>query len=666
DLFNRVGVSDVGVGALVYWDSFILKHPDSFTDKPPRLSVAADKVTISGEAKYAESTKTTSVVVEVPRAGEKPTATVTITRENGSVEGTFKCEFASPHFREVEYEIDMMEGTEVFGSYDTSLLAPGRPRRVLSIDSAYAEAGVEMRRVGDEPGVVSNIPESDPSKPDGKWSDTELHDSMMTQFSLIDTEAQKKTSRQRQWRLWLFVANKHEQDLRGVMFDSHWDRARQGCAVFYDAIKGEDPHGDREQRAALRTYVHEVGHCLNLAHSWEKHMVDPPREDRRDSLSYMNYVDEYPDGEEAYWDRFGFEFDDEELFHLRHAFRNNIIMGGRKFGVGGAELAAPKFRRQPEHDSGLELKLQARETFVMCEPVVVELKLRRKGDHVKRVHPSVHPDRGFVRLAIRKPGGRVVSYRPFSVRCAESGFTFLNAEQPSIYASAYVGYGKDGFYFDQAGFYQIVAVYRSPCGSEVVSEPCVIQVRNPLDKAEEEIAYHYYGDDQGALFYMLGSDSKSLSSGNRSLDNVLEKYGRHPLSVHAQLVKGVNVGRNFKTITAEKKLALRPPDAKECRDMLAGVIEASTRGAGFFRQLLGLANRGRRDADGPVGAPRIDNITLNMCARRLARAHRRLGDQARAAATLKAVAAYFRSNGLKGHVMRRIEAQAARTLEEEF
>ena len=55
----------------------------------------------------------------------------------------------------------------------------------------------------------------------------------------------------------------------------------------------------------------------------------------------MNYPDRFPGGEEAFWPAFGFEFDDLELAHLRHAFRDDVIMGGSPF-LADAALRAPE------------------------------------------------------------------------------------------------------------------------------------------------------------------------------------------------------------------------------------------------------------------------------------------------------------------------------------
>lgn len=645
DLFQRSGGPSGGTAVFKHWASFLFPAP---------LKPEANGFTVTGEAVYVKNAKASTVNVKVPRAplsAPMPPAEVTFSRTNVVngvtevvVEDTFECAYVSPFFRTVEYEVDVVAGTEVLDSHTAEL--PGMLPRKLKFITPYAYAGVEMR-----PGGVTNVvPQAGAALPGGdsaKWSDSELHAAMLANFSLLDDAAQQDLTREKQWKLWVLVATRHEHDsMRGMMFDFKEGRQRQGCAVFYEHIKDD-------KRGALRTYVHEIGHCFNLVHPWEK--------GHPESLSFMNYVSEYPGGPNAYWNKFAFEFDKGEVRRLRHDFRDNIIMGGNFFGANAAELGKRILDRPLPDDSGLELKLDARKSFVLCEPVVVEVKLYRKGARRKSVHKNIHPDSGFVQLAIRKPSGDVALYRPFATRCVEAKTTELNDGQPSIYASAYIGYGRDGFYFDQAGLYQIVAVYRSPYGAEVVSEPLAVQVRNPLNAVEEEIADLYYGHDQGALFYLLGSDSDRLSSGNRCLENVRHKYPEHPLSVHAHFVNGVNESRPFKTVIARKRLSARGPNSGNSLKLLSKVVDSET--GGFFRKVLNLPEGGpQADAvtDADAGGPRLDNITLNMCLRRLARALKSERGKEAANATLDTAVDYFRRKKLRKHVIEFIEDQLAK------
>jgi hypothetical protein len=591
----------------------------SFAVHTPSVTAGAAEVVLRGSAQTSFTTPFSVVTVTIPRVAmfaPPAAARVAFSDSAGGTGAAYDCAFVSPYFRTVQYEQDVVMGTKEFKSYDTGQLPSGGPARTLSVVTAYAEAGIEVQLAG-----VTNIVNPAGAGPGGKWSNAELHASMVTQFSLWRDDPQ--------WKLWLLVATDHErQDLRGIMFDMS-GKQRQGCAVFYDRIKGDDAAA---QRAALRTYVHEMGHCFNLLHSWEKHLAVPPQPSRPDALSWMNYVQNFPGGAGAYWAAFPFQFDDPELVHLRHAFRDNIVMGGNNFGAGAAEFDAQSFFDPVVDNSGLTLELRARKSFLQSEPVVVEVKLSTTDLRGKRVHTRLHPDFGFVQLAVQMPGGQTVAYQPLISQCTETETVVLDAENPSIYASAYVGYGRRGFYFDQSGLYQLRAIYHSLDGSEVVSNTLTLRVRSPLDRDEEEIADLYSGHEQGALFSLLGSDSEHLQGGNKAFENVIDRHADHPLAVYAHLITGVNAGRHFKTVTEDKECTARAPRNDTAIKELRQVVATSKRGEG------------------------VDNITLNMAMRRLARALGSEGDERGADRALDELVAYFRDDlKLKAHVVRGIQ-----------
>lgn len=605
---------DVSGATVTYFGSFVVTSP---TIKKTRA-----QFTISGLGTFSfanNSTPFVTVTIKRVAAARPPaSAKVVLSSAAGADGTTYTCEFVSPAFRTVQWEQDSIKGTTPFESYDVASLASPGPNRTLTVKKAFDEAGIEVEVTG-----VSNIFDM-PEEVGETWSNAELHASMLEQFSLWEAGDP-------QWRMWLLVATKHEVDgVRGAMFDQ---AKRQGCAVFHTLVGGEEAE---TQRAALRTYVHELGHCFNLLHSWSKHLAVPPAKSRPDALSWMNYVDHYPDGPAAYWAAFPFQFDDHELIHLRHGFRNNVIMGGSDFKTGAADVDELMLSRPVVDESGLALRLEAQPTFRLSQPVVVELKLSTDVPGGKSVRPEIHPNYGFVRVAIRKPGGAVTMFRPLIEQCVDRGLQTLMPDDP-IYTSAYIGYGKGGFVFTQPGFYDLRAIYQAPDGSDVVSNVVTVRVGSPRSDADEEIADAYFGDAQGTLFYLLGSDSPRLAGGNNELEKVIEKHPEHPLTAYARLAKGINESREFKTVTNEKKVHCR---AKKPRES---------------------AVRLRKIAEQPQV---LDNVTLNMMMRRLARAQAEAGEPEAATATLHDMIAHFAKKNLRAPVLDRIAKQARRTAEE--
>lgn len=592
-----------------------------------KVQISTWYIIIDGQITASYSTNYPKVRVTIARTVpyfNRAPAYVQFFTANNQGSGTYVCNYESAYFRTVEYEQDVVQGVTPFTTYDTGSLPSGGPRRVLSVARAYEEAGIQLLYSGSQ-----NIVPISGAGANLKWSNAELHAAMIKQFSLWREMPQ--------WKVWLLAAGWHEESWNaGMMFDVY-GRHRQGCAVFHQHawLAGSTPDKIREQ---LFAYVHELGHCFNLSHSFQKHLNKPPQPSRWDALSWMHYPDNYVSvlgaGRNAFWANFGFTFDAWELSFLRHAFRDSIIMGGHPVQYGAGFGVSRLFEQPLEDGSGLELELEAKKSFALGEPVVIEIKLRTTNLQGQCVHGILHPNYGFVTLAIQKPNGDMQLYRPFIQHCAHIENVKLDAERPAIYESAYIGYGKDGFYFDQVGIYRIRALYHAPEGSRVVSDTLSLRVRAPFNAQDDEVAELYLGDDQGQLLYLLGSDSEFLKSGNDAFELMLDKHGDHPLAVYARMVAGINASREFKTITSDKKLGMRKPQYEDSIALLSEVVDASEKGVG------------------------VDNITLNMTMRCLARTQKSAGDEKAAKATMTRMVDLFRKKSLKPHVLRHIEAQA--------
>lgn len=157
---------------------------------------------------------------------------------------------------------------------------------------------------------------------------------------------------------------------------------------------------------------------------------------------------------------------------------------------------------------------------------------------------------------------------------------------------------------------------------------------------DEDVAELMSDDEQGMLFYLLGSRAESLKSGNGALDQVLDRYPDHPLAVYPRLVKGFGASRDFKDLTADRDLRIRRANTGESIGQLRRVVESS------------------------AGEEGVDNITLGQVMRRLARVEAKAGDPERAADVMDEMVDVLRRKNLNPHVMRDVRAQAERTKEE--
>src|SRR4030095_5693574 len=107
----------------------------------------------------------------------------------------------SEYFRTVEFEQDLVDDVTAFMSYNTGLLPSGGPARVLTVTSAYAEAGIELVDTGYADTVPIALAGSN-----RMWADRELHTAMLDHFRRWTPDAA--------WRVWMLAATAHEDPRR--------------------------------------------------------------------------------------------------------------------------------------------------------------------------------------------------------------------------------------------------------------------------------------------------------------------------------------------------------------------------------------------------------------------------------------------------------------------
>ncbi|MDB5191696.1 MAG: hypothetical protein JWQ96_1259 [Segetibacter sp.] len=587
-------------------------------------------ITVQGIAQTTWSTPFNKVKVTIPQTSIfNPLAPATLQWSNpitGAIGGTYICNYGKRGFRTVRVEQDYTSGVVPFTSHNTATLPSGGPARVLSVNSAYAEAGVEMNNL-----AMANMVPIALAGADAKWTNAELHNAMVGHFSVYQNNPA--------WDVWLLHAYEHVDGagLYGIMFDQQ-GLHRQGCAVFYRGIGGSSA---LQRRLQLYTCVHELGHCFNLLHSWQKSYATPAKPNIPASLSWMNYPWYYTGGADNFWNNFPFQFDSVEIEHIRHGFRNNVIMGGNNFATGASlEHDVSIFQDSIEDRSNLLLEIETKSSYLLGEPVVLETKLKTTTTLNRRVNASLHTDYGFVHVAIKKPGGQVVVYEPIGEKCIVPEVAVLNSKNQGVYQSSYIGFHKEGFIFDQVGSYELKAVYFDEDGSRIVSAPITLRVKGPVTGEDDKVADLMMQEEVGYLLAFMGSDAEYLSNGNDALAIVAEDHKSHPLSVYAQFVLGVNAQRTFKTITPDKEVEVREPDFSESIPLLKEVVEKSKAGEG------------------------LDNISLNQTMEILAKAYQRDGMEEAAQSTVEDIINHFNEQPIKQSVKDSIAIKAVSILSE--
>lgn len=523
----------------------------------PVVAFRSAEVRISGTGAFSWDTQHKGVRITIALAGTVLRATLTHVTRSGAAGATYVCVFAAESFRTVQLVESAEKPIVKFSTYDTGLLPSGGAARSLSAVAAFGEAGIEAIPTAEVAEVDTSI-----AGANAAWSDAELHAAMELSFSRwIDRP---------QWAVWLLHAALHEDPaIFGLMFDRQ-GLQRQGCAVFYHGLSPTTPQFARE---LLRVCVHEIGHAFNLPHCWQGTHGDPPLPSRPGACSWMNYPERFPGGPGAYWKDFDFGFDDVELAHLRHGFRDSVIMGGAPFA--GAPSATRSEGWDAEvQDRGLRLVLHPPAALAQGVPVTVGLELAVTTAQGRMVAPVLGPRPGTVDVAIRDPRGQELVFQPLLRHCRGPEAVALRAGDPPIRDYAFLHYGRRGFTFGAPGVYQARARYTGPDGSVALSRQVAISVRPPATRAEREVLALVDGDDEvGKLLSLMGSDARALRGGNATLDTIIERYPANPVADIARVVRGANLARGFKRLDPDGSVEIRPPDNAAAALLVGSVVD---------------------------------------------------------------------------------------------
>ena len=395
----------------------------------------------------------------------------------------------SSRYRRLSVEIDGLEGTLPPSHYVS------QSGHSISVQSAYENVGFDVS-VHVDP-FIWRSPSAIRQR---GWTPAEMHRAMeITRRPPIPGSLQTHVF------VASFMAGRDNRGVVGIMFDWGNDdlngRPREGVTIFSDHPLLSDPRFSEEtrNREYVYTVIHEIGHALNLLHSFDKA--------RPGALSFMNYSDLFPFGHEAprthdgsaeFWRAFNDQFDDQELHHLRHASPREILPGGFSFGryeeglsrpLGGdadPRLAAPGANplRTNRH---IELLIQTpKRIYELGEPVFAGIEVVNRGNITSYVAGALDPSEGVVRIDITQPNGQTVVFRPPMRMCRtvtrvpiDPGAKMSGPPSMPLFLSS------DGPMFTAPGAYKIRATLSGVDGRDIASsKPWQLIVEQPTSKIE--------------------------------------------------------------------------------------------------------------------------------------------------------------------------------------
>jgi hypothetical protein len=487
----------------------------------------------------------------------------------------------STYFRTVEVEVDRENDAvevEPYNTHTHPVRPADLPEEDLTLESVFDKAGIRITRSPNSDVIDTAEATGDNSR----WNNQELHDAMEAHWSAFANRPQ--------WKLWVFLAEHHENNgLGGIMFDADIAAPggvdRQGTAIFTKApyfhtptgsyAKANPPEAEAVKRELMFNAVHEAAHAFNLFHSFEKTPTTAwsappwmPVRSNDQALSWMNYPDQatpYPAAPSAKWfySQFRFRFEDSEHLFLRHAPEEFVEMANAAWGQSHARVA------QADVDDRLKLEVNGvKQVFEWGEPVFVKLILRNITDQELLAQNSLDPGEGaFVEVAITNPQGERVPFLPVMQTRSEVQFKSLRPEE-IITETVNVTVGQRGFPFTIPGMYRIEASYTNRPGGSAAAFTHVY-VQEP--KGEDALAAKDLFDARvGRVLLVNGTRMEDV---NEKLDFVAGRLGEeHPTTLKLLYAQGSPYSRSFKQLGADAStVQLKEPEEEVIDKTLARI-----------------------------------------------------------------------------------------------
>ncbi len=484
---------------------------------------------------------------------------------------TFPLTKTSNFFRRVELEVDQVQGIPLPVSFrtDTHPDTPTTvPPQTMTFESVFRQAGVDLVVTLDGQDVEVNE-----AGPDSLWTDEELHAAMVNNFLQHDDVPQ--------WRLYLLLATQYiDTGVLGIMFDSDDDFPRQGAAVFHDHPAIKDAIGVEQEREYLYTIVHELGHAFNYLHSFQKGIFDTHGVlPRPGSLSWMNYPQLFPfgfagptnwDGSSSFWSQFHFQFDRDELAHIRHNDSMEVIMGGRSFGFAGHLQERPFEIPSNEFDLSFKLWLPAVVEFM--QQVEGDIRLRNESQQPIKVYPSLHPAADAVDVLIRRPTDRYPKvYRHFAHACVRADLQTLQPGE-AIYQELSPSFGLRHWFIDEPGTYEVQAIYHAPDGRKLISNMQKVRVLLPGAGADR-LAPDFYNTKTGMYLGVEGSRIEPMGPTRDMLEEICQRIPKATIARQVDIINALREVRVFKDVHGGK--VIKSPDRTKATNQLLKALRVT-------------------------------------------------------------------------------------------
>lgn len=479
----------------------------------------------------------------------------------------------SDRFRDLNIEVDYESGVNKITSlnpHDVDSHRPASlPNEAITISSTFAKAGFSITE------SANNAVATSGAGSNSKWSNAELHDAMQAQWSKSEAS---------QWAMWVFQANNHEDNHTGIMFDSTGNFQRCGTALFHGYSGYSGAPSGVVNRHKFHTLIHEMGHSLNLYHSWVKTSGTSnwsgTVSNESEARSYMNYPDRVNAGYYGFFDTFDYRFSDQELTFLRHAPESFVQPGGSAWGTNhtgsalGGEINLGNGKEPAVQDLQLIVRSnKSKPAYEYLEFVNLEMKLKNTGNTDQKVAKGILEDLGHMSIRVSRNGAPAKVFKPYAVPCEKEDPLATLKPGESLYDTLFLSAGKFGWAISEPGFYEVIITIHAHAKEShvnITSQPLVFSVAEPdkfnrqQRKEQEKLAQDVFTDEVGRTLAFGGT--KILTGANEVLKELTERFPNAKAAKHANVALAMpNTRDSYKLVSIDKKgnKSITPQKANE-------------------------------------------------------------------------------------------------------
>jgi hypothetical protein len=241
-------------------------------------------------------------------------------------------------------------------------------------------------------------------------------------------------------------------------------------------------------------------------------------------------------------------------------------------GVADRKEAKPSATAVTASDLRLHASVE-RDSFLVGEPVYLELRLENTGRQSHRVFGSLDPSDGAVEVLVMDPNGREHHFVPLVETEQDESIMVDLGPSAAVGAVAPVFFGANGWTFPSPGRYGVTAVYRTKARDaqvmEVRSAVLNVEVRASADGAGEFLAGGSPPSLEAGKF-LTWQAGDHLTAGRAHLENLLTRYPRSDLTHYALSALSRSEGTRFLDYRSR---TVRAPNCELALARLRGVVD---------------------------------------------------------------------------------------------